>query len=124
MKGVALLFLLTMTVTAQSQVQKPGGQTVKPESSNAPASAPNTILTANGFREAKEIRFDESMGGTKPTPHIPKQWRIIGVSNGGSPNANNLWFQDSSGNIYLLQGFTSRDRDFVIDPTVQILRVQ
>ncbi len=65
---------------------------------------PNII---GGFPVRREIRFDESMGGTKPTPRIPKSWRFVGVSNGSNVNSNNLWFQDKAGNIYLVRGFTS-----------------
>ena len=55
----------------------------------------------------REIRFDESMGDKRPTPKIPKSWRLVGISNGEKGNSNNLWFQDTDGNIYLVQGFVS-----------------
>jgi len=64
-----------------------------------------------------EIRFDESEGGKKPTPQIPKSWRFVGVSNGEKSNSNNLWFQDSSGNIYMFQGFTDGPT-FIINENV------
>jgi hypothetical protein len=64
------------------------------------------------------VRFDESVSGTKPTPQIPKGWRFIGVSNGEKDNSNNLWFQDTEGNIYLVQGFTTY-RKFILDERIQ-----
>jgi len=66
----------------------------------------------------QDVRFDESMGDKMPTPTIPKGWRFVGVSNGEKMNSNNLWFQDSNGNIYLLQGFTSYGK-FILKQTVQ-----
>jgi len=65
----------------------------------------------------REIRFDESMGGGKPTPKIPKSWRLVGVSNGENMNCNNLWFQDTDGNIYLVQGFVSNGK-FILQESV------
>jgi hypothetical protein len=62
--------------------------------------------TPDGFG-IEESRFDESTGDKKTTPRIPKAWRFVGVSNGENANSNNLWFQHSSGNVYLVQGFTS-----------------
>ena len=74
-----------------------------------------------GFR-VQEIRFDEIVGGKRPTPRIPKGWRLVGVGNGEKMNMNNLWFQDGSGNIYLIQGFTTQGT-FVLDWTVHRLNV-
>lgn len=85
------------------------------------------VLLQNGFNSPKEIRFDESMRAKLPTPTIPKSWRFVGVSNGFSANSNTLWFQDESGNIYLAQGFHSRDAGelkFIIDERIQILRAK
>jgi hypothetical protein len=59
-----------------------------------------------GF-DVSEIRFDESRGNKWQTPMIPKDWRLVGVSNGEEHNANILWFQDHVGNVYLVSGFTS-----------------
>ena len=70
-----------------------------------------------GFR-VSEIRFDESMGAKKPTPEVPKGWRFVGVSNGEKRNSNNLWFQAQDGTIYMLQGFTASDGDFVMQPVI------
>jgi len=82
-------------------------------------SAQSKIL--EGFISS-EIRFDESMGDKRPTPKIPRGWRFIGVSNGEKANSNNLWFQDSSGNIYLLQGFVSYSK-FILEERVQKISV-
>ena len=70
----------------------------------------------------QEIRFDELLGGKKPTPRIPKGWRFVGVSNGEKMNSNNLWFQDGSGNVYVLQGFITSGR-FILDENVQRINV-
>ena len=65
----------------------------------------------------REIRFDESMGGTKPTPKIRKSWRLVGVSNGENMKCNNLWVQDTDGNIYLVQGFVSNGK-FILQESI------
>jgi hypothetical protein len=68
--------------------------------------------SSEGFK-IEEVRFDESVS-KRPTPKIPKTWRFVGVSNGTAINSNHLWFQDKEGNIYVVQGFTPRDKgDFV-----------
>jgi len=69
----------------------------------------------------KEVRFDETTGGKKPTPKLPKDWRFVGVSNGGKTNCNILWFQDKEGNIFMVRGSTDiefRLGDFVLDPYI------
>jgi len=65
----------------------------------------------------REIRFDESMGKTKRTPKIPKSWRLAGISSGDKTNSNNLWFQDSDGNIYLVQGFVAHG-EFILQESI------
>ena len=67
------------------------------------------------------VRFDESVQGRKATPKIPKTWKLISVSNGESPNSNNLWFQDIEGHLYLLQGFTAHQKFTLVD---RILRIE
>lgn len=69
-----------------------------------------------------EIRFDESLGNKRPTPVIPKGWKFVGVSNGEKINSNNLWFQDQTGNIYVVRGFTS-GRQFILDDYIGHLNV-
>lgn len=108
-----------------------GAQTLKPSAKTTTVSSDaESVLTQNGFQAPTEIRFDESMGGKRPIPHIPRSWRFIGVSNGAKINANNLWFQDSSGNIFLIQGFNSTESkysttsEFVVDSVTQVLRAQ
>jgi len=72
--------------------------------------------STSGF-VTREARFDESVGGSKPTPIIPSSWRFIGVSNGEKINSNTLWFQDRNGNIYVVQGFTTYGK-FILDETI------
>jgi hypothetical protein len=59
-----------------------------------------------GF-DISDIGFEENRGNKWQTPMIPKDWRLVGVSNGEKHNANNLWFQDHVGNVYVVSGFTS-----------------
>ena len=119
MRLLIAIVLIATAVVAWSKSPKSG--TAAKQESRA-TSVQRADLTANGFSGTKEIRFDESMGTKKPTPRFPKNWRFIGVSTGSAPNANNLWFQDPSGTIYVLQGFTDRDGSFVMWPHVQLLR--
>ena len=70
-----------------------------------------------GFR-VQEVKFDEFLGGKKPTPRIPKGWRFVGVTDGERANSNNLWFQDGSGNVYVIQILTSSGH-FILDANVQ-----
>lgn len=96
------------------------------QTATAPTAAPKVpagSITLEGFGSAEEIRFDESTGGTRPTPMINKSWKLIGVSNGEKQNSNNLWFQDSAGNVYLVHGFTTHGQ-FIADPGVQVLRAK
>jgi hypothetical protein len=72
--------------------------------------------STSGF-VTREARFDESVGGSKPTPTIPSGWRFVGVSNGEKMNSNTLWFQDRVGNIYIIQGFTTHGQ-FILDETI------
>jgi len=64
------------------------------------------------FTAIEGIKFQDAHGTVNP-PSIPKSWRLISVSNGEKSNSNNLWFQDTDGSVYLLQGFTSQNR-FII----------
>lgn len=71
------------------------------------------------FTTIEGIKFQDAHGTVKP-PSIPKSWRLISVSNGEQSNSNNLWFQDTDGSVYLLQGFTSHNR-FIIHEHVYII---
>jgi hypothetical protein len=64
------------------------------------------------FTSLEAIKFRD-IQGANPTPSIPKSWKLISVSNGEKSNSNNLWFQDTDGSVYQLQGFTSQNK-FVI----------
>ncbi len=70
--------------------------------------APPTVAepVLEGFT-IHQARFDESGGEKRPTPHIPKTWKLVGVSNGEKLNSNNLWFQDVAGTIYRVEGFNT-----------------
>jgi hypothetical protein len=64
------------------------------------------------FATIEGIKFQDAHGTVSP-PSIPKSWKLISVSNGEKSNSNNLWFQDTDGSVYLIQGFTSQNR-FII----------
>jgi hypothetical protein len=68
------------------------------------------------FTTIEGIKFKDARG-TKNPPSIPKSWKLISVSNGEKSNSNNLWFQDSDGSVYLLQGFSSKNK-FIIHEQV------
>jgi hypothetical protein len=68
------------------------------------------------FTAIEGIRFQDAHGTSNP-PSIPKSWKLISVSNGEKSNANNLWFQDTDGSVYLLQGFTLQNK-FIIHEQV------
>jgi hypothetical protein len=79
-------------------------------------------MTLQGFVK-REIRFDDRPGSVKPTPKIPKSWRLVGISNGEKANCNNLWFLDTDGNIYLVQGFVT-DGNFILDESIGVISRQ
>jgi hypothetical protein len=64
------------------------------------------------FATIEGIKFHDAHGTVSP-PSIPKSWKLISVSNGEKSNSNNLWFQDTDGSVYLIQGFTSQNK-FII----------
>ena len=64
------------------------------------------------FTTIEGIKFQDAHGTVSP-PSIPKSWKLISVSTGEKSNSNNLWFQDTDGSVYLIQGFTSQNR-FII----------
>ena len=55
------------------------------------------------------IKLEEAQGTFNPLS-IPRSWKLISVSSGEKSNSNNLWFQDTDGSVYLLQGFMSQDK--------------
>jgi hypothetical protein len=114
-----LVLCVAIAFSTSVAAQTPKTASVAPPIKQAESQAD---LTAHGFSGTKEIRYDESMGNKLPTPRIPKGWRLVSVGNGSGPNASNLWFVDNSGTVYMLQGFTARDGEFVIKPNVQTLR--
>ncbi len=61
------------------------------------------------FTSVESFKFRDAQG-TSLSPSIPKSWKLISVSNGEKSNSSNLWFQDSDGSVYLLQGFTSQNK--------------
>jgi hypothetical protein len=61
------------------------------------------------FTTIEGIKFQDAHGTVNP-PSIPKSWKLISVSTGEKSNSNNLWFQDTDGSVYLLQGFMSQNR--------------
>ena len=68
------------------------------------------------FTAIEGIRFQDAHGTVNP-PSIPKSWKLISVSNGEKSNSNNLWFQDTDGSVYLIQGFTLQNK-FIIHEQV------
>lgn len=71
------------------------------------------------FTSVEAIKFRDAQG-TSSTPPIPKSWKLISVSSGEKSNSSNLWFQDSDGSVYLLQGFTSQNKFFIHENTFKI----
>jgi hypothetical protein len=80
------------------------------------ADAQSGRQTLTGFTFS-EIRFDESMGGKLPTPHLPSRWKLVGVANGEKVNTNALWFQDTTGTLYVITGFFDAGR-FIAHPQI------
>jgi hypothetical protein len=64
------------------------------------------------FTSVEPIKFRDAQG-TYTLPPIPKSWKLISVSNGEKSNSSNLWFQDTDGSVYLLQGFSSQNKFFI-----------
>jgi hypothetical protein len=71
---------------------------------NHPVARAEPPSVPDGFT-VNEMRFDETGGDRKLMPSIPRGWRFVAVSNGERENGNNLWFQDQTGNIFLVHGF-------------------
>ena len=71
------------------------------------------------FTSVEAIKFRDAQGTSIPPP-IPKSWKLISVSNGEKTNSSNLWFQDTDGSIYLLQGFTAQNKLFIHENVYKI----
>lgn len=92
-----VVIAVVLLASAAGAVSVPPPQTPKP---------PEEVVTVEGIK----LREIVSAGDH---PAIPKTWRLISVSPGEKSNSSNLWFQDTDGAIFLLQGFTSQNK-FVI----------
>ena len=82
-----------------------------------PPHAPATGLEE--FTSVEAIKFRDAQG-TSTLPPIPKSWKLISVSNGEKSNSSNLWFQDTDGSVYLLQGFSSQNKFFIHENVYKI----
>lgn len=65
--------------------------------------------TSEEFISVEAVKFRDVQGANN-FPAIPKSWKLISVSSGEKSNSNNLWFQDTNGTVYLLQGFTVQNK--------------
>jgi hypothetical protein len=65
------------------------------------------------------IKFRDAQG-VITAPSIPRSWKMISVSTGEKSNSNNLWFQDTDGSVFLLQGFTSQNKFFIHENVYKI----
>ena len=90
-----IMFLFTTTVAWATSYPLP-----------APPQVPEEFISVEA------VKFRGSPG-TGNSPSIPKSWKLISVSTGEKSNSSNMWFQDSDGSIYLLQGFTSQNKFFI-----------
>lgn len=97
MRQVLAILALLFTATVAWAVSYP------------PAQAPSVH---EEFTSVEAFRFRDVQGTSLP-PAIPKSWKLIGASNGEKSNSNNLWFQDTDGSVYLLQGFTSNNKFYI-----------
>ena len=71
------------------------------------------------FTSVEAIKFRDAKGTGTPLS-IPRSWKLISVSTGEKANSSNLWFQDSDGSIYLLQGLTSQNKFFLNENAYKI----
>jgi hypothetical protein len=82
-----------------------------------PPHVPAAVLEE--FTSVEAIKFRD-VHGTGSSPSIPKSWKLISVSEGEKTNSSKLWFQDSDGSIYLLQGYTAQNKFFIHDNMYKI----
>jgi hypothetical protein len=71
------------------------------------------------FTSVEAIKFRDAKG-TNPPTSIPKSWKLISVSEGEKTNSSNLWFQDSDGSVFLLQGFTAQNKFYIHENVYKI----
>lgn len=71
------------------------------------------------FSSVEAFKFRDARGPNIP-PSVPKSWKLVTVSNGEKTNSSNLWFQDSNGSVYLLQGFISQNKLFIHENAFKI----
>jgi len=100
---VIIMFLLTIPVAWAVSVPPP----------QVPPPVHEELATVEA------IKFRDAQGTITP-PTIPKSWKLISVSNGEKSNANNLWYQDTDGSVYLLQGFTSKNKFYIHENVYKI----
>jgi hypothetical protein len=105
MRHVLIIILFLFTSPAAWAVSVP------PPQDHPPVHEELTTVEAMKFRDAQ---------GTSTPPSIPKSWKLISVSNGEKSNSNNLWFQDADGSVYLLQGFTTKNKYFIHENVYKI----
>jgi hypothetical protein len=61
------------------------------------------------FIAIEGMKLKDAQGTFNPLS-IPMSWKLISISSGEKSNSNNLWFQDTDGSVYLLQGLISQDK--------------
>jgi hypothetical protein len=105
MRILFFIFLATFTAPVAWAVSVPPPQTPP--------------LVHEELISVEAIKFREAQG-TNTSPSIPKGWKLISVSAGEKSNSNNMWFQDSDGSIFLLQGFTSQNKFFLHENVYKI----
>ena len=84
---------------------------------SVPPHVPPAVLEE--FTSIEAFKFRDAQGASN-SPSIPKSWKLISVSNGEKSNSTNLWFQDTDGSVYLLQGFASQNKFFIHENAYKI----
>jgi hypothetical protein len=84
---------------------------------------PPAIPGLAGFNEVELVKVNSSMFSSNKLATIPKDWKLVSVSNGEKPNFNNLWFQDKDGNIIVLDGYMD-GKTFFFTGHIQKLEVK
>jgi hypothetical protein len=76
-------------------------------------------IAVEEFTAVEAIKFRDTQSTANSTS-IPKSWKLISVSTGEKSNSSNLWFQDSDGSVFLLQGFTAQNKFFIHENVYKI----